>query len=102
MPRKRHRTTHIGRVRIEAAKLLAAGLGFDVNPENITPVTGFWKSVDCHRWELFVVREGKHPFFVGCWESLTEFVRYAKAIGFHVKNKEICEGPGGNNHVRAN
>lgn len=79
---------HIGRVRIAAAKILTAGFGFQVDPEDIKPATGSYRTdwrADVYRWELFA-RNGSLPVVCASWMTLTEFVKKAKRKGFHVND----------------
>lgn len=90
----RNGSKHVGRLRIKAAKILSAGLGWEVDPSDIRPATGRWRTdwrLDVYRWELFSYIDGNtnRPFAAGCWESLTEFVRLAAKNGFTVEDREI-------------
>jgi hypothetical protein len=82
---------HVGRVRIAAAAILSDGLGFKVNPEDIKPIVGAYKSslYDVFRWELFATDGRGVPVVLGCWDTLTLFVREAKLYGFHVDDGTI-------------
>lgn len=87
-----YRANHIGRLRIEAAEILTKGFGFRVDPDDIKPATGAYRTdwrQDVYRWEVFSCKGGM-PIVCGCWLTLTEFVRQAKKAGFHVnKDSEI-------------
>lgn len=88
----RRRRSHVGRLRLEISKLLSEHFGFDIPAEDISPVTGFWLHEDVYRWEVFSRRPGSElPIMLGCWETMTVFVRDAKRFGFVVDNatKEI-------------
>ncbi len=88
---------HVGRLRIRAAKILSAGLGWEVFPDEIQPVTGSLRTCiyhDVYRWELFTLmqRNPNMPFVAGCWSSLTDFVRHAAKHGFHINDRVIYLG----------
>lgn len=90
---------HVGRLRVAAAKILSDGLGWEVYPEEIHPVTGSWRTCKHHdvcRWSLFTQqdRNPNMPYVADCWESLTDFVRLAKKHGFHVSDGFIYSGKG--------
>jgi hypothetical protein len=79
---------HIGRLRIAAAKILNEAFPkIHVEPEDIQPATGSYRTdwrQDVYRWELFASIKGpgrRVPFCGQCWQSLTDFVRNAKAGG---------------------
>jgi hypothetical protein len=83
---------HVGRLRIEAAKILSKSLGFTVDPSNIVPVTGAWRTnakLDVYRWELFTRDSEGLALVAGCWDSLTDFVKHAKKHGCEIKNREV-------------
>ena len=88
---------HVGRVRIAAAKILSESLGFKVEPEEIHPQSGAWRTddrLDVYRWELFTHSSPGMPFVAGCWERLTEFVLNSKKSGgCHYHDGEIHSGP---------
>jgi len=88
---------HVGRVRIEAAKIISESLGFDVQPEDIRPQTGAWRTdmrLDVFRWELYTYERPGLPFVAGGWEKLTDFVRQSKKLGgCHHHDGEIWSGP---------
>lgn len=97
--RGRGGSRHVGRLRVAAAELLSKGLGWEVYPEEIHPVTGSWRTCKLHdvcRWSLFTCkdRNPNMPYVADCWESLTDFVRLAKKHGFHVDDGFIYSGKG--------
>jgi hypothetical protein len=62
-------------------------------PEDISPATGAWRTnwrLDVYRWELYA-SNGKFPVVLGCWQRLTDFVRFGKKYGIKVdmQNLEI-------------
>ncbi len=83
------------RLRQRVAVILSKHFGWEVYPEDISPVQGFYRSnpmADIYRWELFTRDDCGHPFVVGCWETLTEFVKQAPKHGFHVDDGVIYLG----------
>ncbi len=91
----RRRAHHVGRLRIAAAKILSQGFGFQVEPSEIHPATGAWRTdvrLDVYRWELFTKNERGLPVVAGCYDTLTEFVRVARQTGFHIHKDEIYAG----------
>lgn len=94
--RRSYRSHHVGRVRIAAADILSRGLGFVVDPTDIRPATGAYRtdrSIDVYRWELFTRDRRGMPIVGGCWLTLTEFVRLAKRDGWHMDSDgEIWPG----------
>lgn len=100
MRRQPHRgrggTHHVGRVRIQAAEILSASLGYPVAPEDIHPATGAWRTdwrLDVYRWELYTKTATGMPVVAGCWDSLTVFVRESKKLGgCHLKDGEVHPG----------
>jgi hypothetical protein len=96
--RDTYRSWHVGRLRIQAADILSKGFGFYVDPTDIKPVTGSYRTCpyhDVYRWELFTKKPDGIPVVCGCWETLTAFVKVAKKDGFHVtKDDEIHAGKG--------
>lgn len=107
-PRKRRRRDypahHVGRLRERAAAILRKQFpGWDVQPWDIKPATGHWRTdvrADVYRWELFTQTvpspdTGRRlPVVCGCWETLTYFVRVASKAGCHVtRHDEIYAGP---------
>jgi hypothetical protein len=96
---KRRRLTkrHVGRLRVEAARLLNAAFPeWDVKPEDVQPATGAWRTCpyfDVYRWELFTRTKTGQPVVCGCWDTLTEFVRECKKHGCHVSDFTIYLGP---------
>jgi hypothetical protein len=93
----RNGSRHVGRVRIAAAKILSESLGFKVEPEDIRPQSGAWRTdhqLDVFRWELFTYSSPGMPFVAGCWERLTDFVSNSKKTGCcHHHDGEIWSGP---------
>ncbi len=93
MRRNKH---HIGRLRIQAAKILARNFpDLDISPEDISPATGRNRSdwrMDVYRWELFTRTKLGRPKVVGCWETLTNFVKLATIHGCHISDGEIHLG----------
>jgi hypothetical protein len=83
---------HVGRTRIAAAKILSRGLGLQIDPEDIAPATGSYRTCQYHdvfRWELHRV-----DMWAGCWETLTNFVKQSRRLGgCHIKDGEIWPGP---------
>ncbi len=84
MRRNKH---HIGRLRIRAAKILAANFPeLDVRPEDISPATGRprsdWRQ-DVYRWELFTRTKTGAVRVCHCWDTLTRFVKEASTNGCH-------------------
>lgn len=73
----------IGKLRRDLAKLLSRSLLVHIEPEEIIPVTGFWKQAGVYRWEVYLP-EGK----IGCWETMSSFYREAKLNGFQVDNNK--------------
>jgi hypothetical protein len=92
----RNGSRHVGGVRIAAAKILSESLGFKVEPEEIHPQSGAWRTddrLDVYRWELFTHSSPGMPFVAGCWERLTEFVSNSKKFGgCHYHDGEIYSG----------
>lgn len=94
--RGRNGTRHIGRLRTRAAEILTKGLGYRVDPSDIHPATGSWRTCpyhDVYRWELFTKNEHGHPVVGGCWLTLTRFVTAAAKTGCHIVDGEIWPGP---------
>lgn len=79
-----------GRLRHDAARLLSKHLGYWVDATAVRPAKGYWRSspyVDVYRWEIILHKPDqspslKHP--LGCWETLTEFVRNGKKYGIGI------------------
>lgn len=95
--RKRYtyKAHHVGRLRVAAAKLLTKYLDLDCRPEDISPATGAWRTdwrQDVYRWEVFTRTKTGIPFVMGCWWTLTDFVKQSKD-GCHVHADEIYPGP---------
>lgn len=88
MPRRTKH--HIGRVRIAAAKIIAANLPhLDIRPEDIQPASGSYRSnwrLDVYRWELFTRTKGGTPAVFGSWERLTDFVKRARKNGCNINS----------------
>ena len=83
----------VGRLRRQAAEILSKALGFQVDPADVRPATGSWRTnitLDVFRWELLTHNESGMPVVAGCWETLTDFVKEAREHGCHInKNREI-------------
>jgi hypothetical protein len=103
MRRRRYTQHTIGKLRIRAAKILAANFPeWDVRPEDIKPVTGSYRTCsyhDVYRWELFTRKKkltsngGEFPVVCGCWLTLTDFVKAAAKDGCCVnRDSEIYPG----------
>lgn len=91
----RRRASHIGRLRIAAADILSRDLGFRVDPSDIKPATGAWRTdwrLDVYRWELFTRDDNNRYVVAGCWETLTEFVKQSKQHGCYMHDDVICLG----------
>ena len=87
---RRRNKHHVGRVRIAAAKILAANFpDLDVRPEDISPASGRnrtdWR-LDIYRWELFTRTKDGLPAIFGSWERLTDFVRRARKNGCDINS----------------
>ena len=72
-----------------------------VNPEDIFCATGRNRSdwrMDVFRWELFASDRLQHPVVLGCWQTLTKFVRLAAKHGITVnmRDREIAANEGTN------
>ena len=83
------------RIRQRAAAILSSELGWDVAPEDIEPVQGFYRScwlADVYRWEVFTRDNNGMTCVAGCWETLTEFVKEAAKHGCHVDADVITIG----------
>lgn len=99
----RNGSRHCGRLRHRAAEILRKGLGFWIDVDDIVPVTGAWRTCryfDVYRWQVFTTRPSLNPggqampYSMGCWLTLTQFVKEASKHGFHVdKDDEIWPGP---------
>jgi hypothetical protein len=88
---------HIGRLRIRAAKILSENFPeWDVQPEDIRPATGSWRTCpyhDVYRWELYTRTKTGMPVVCGCWSTLTLFVKLASKYGCHLsRDGTIYEG----------
>jgi hypothetical protein len=103
----KRRAHHVGRLRIRAAAILNKLMPeWYVLPEDIRPATGRWRTdwtFDVYRWELYCVRRKPDgtpnhnlPVAVGCWNTLTQFVREAPRLGMHVEHDVIYLGRTGN------
>jgi hypothetical protein len=94
--RSTYRAHHVGRLRIAAADILSSGFGFRVEPSDIKPATGAYRTdwrQDVYRWELFAKNDRGIPVICGCWETLTQFVKVARRDGFHITaDDEIYSG----------
>jgi hypothetical protein len=88
---------HIGRTRIRAANLIDKHFpDWKCQPEDISPATGAWRTnwrLDVYRWELYASKasDANFPVVLGCWQTLTDFVRFGRKNGIKVdlKNLEI-------------
>jgi hypothetical protein len=86
---------HIGRTRIRAAALIDKHFpGWKCQAEDITPATGAWRTdwrLDVYRWELYASKaiDGKFPVVLGCWQTLTEFVRFGSKYGIHIDMQKL-------------
>ncbi len=72
---------HVGRTRIEAAKLLTMYTDLDVRPEDIKPATGRYRTdwrQDTYRWEVFTRTKSGMVWVGGSWQRLGDFVRECK------------------------
>mgnify|MGYP000924592008 CR=1 FL=1 len=91
-----YRAHHIGRLRRAAADILSRGVGFQIDPDDIKPATGSWRTRvenDVYRWELFTRDSRGMPIVAGCWFTLTDFVKHAKKEGWHFdRDGEIVPG----------
>lgn len=76
----------MSKLREQAAQFITAA-GLQVRPQDIQPVTGFWKQQDCYRWEL----SSRMYDGWGCWLTLTEFVRECKKYGSARLDRKECE-----------
>ena len=65
-------------LRIKAAEILSEALGMDVDPNRVEPVTGYYKSQDVYRWEMYTDPHAGRSLSLGCWDKLKSFVRDAK------------------------
>jgi len=96
--RSRHRNKHhVGRLRIRAAALLRKSIPeWDVQPEDISPATGWYRTsfgADVYRWELFTRQfNSSVPIVCGCWLTLTQFCKEAAKYGCHVSDDEMWTG----------
>lgn len=75
-------------LRDRAAGLLTTALGYDVDPDEISPALGGCRSEDVYRWEVFTYNERDMPRIFGCWQTLTEFVRLGIKYGITVDHKD--------------
>lgn len=87
-----------GRLRHAAARILSKHLGHWVDATAVWPVQGYWRSApdaDCYRWEIHL-HDPSDPYLckypLGCWETLTVFVRDGKkyGIGIDWEDGTIC------------
>lgn len=64
--------------------------------ERIYPTLGAWRreEYDVMRWEVLMRREDeKYTRTHGCWETMTEFLKYAKKFGFNIsEERRTCSG----------
>ncbi len=84
------------KLRERAAEILSAAFpDWDIAAEDIIPVSGFWKRVDVYRWQASFYRKSRYtngdriPMSIGCWDSLTEFVKLASKNGVTFDDDEI-------------
>ena len=63
----------------EAAMYLTEA-GYPCNAHQITCVSGYWKKEDCWRWSVF------NGYEMGCWLTLTKFVKECRKAGGAVIN----------------
>lgn len=72
-----------GRTWCRLVAMLSKELGVDVQPEDIAPVTGYWRSnlqADCMRWEGSVPTAEAGKRSIGSWDTMTDCVRYGFTI----------------------
>ena len=75
----------VGRTRHKLAEMLSAELtrmGIDHVPfdgDALEPVTGYWKSQDCYRWEsigLTAIVNGRSALMsINGWDAMTKIIR---------------------------
>ena len=75
-----------GKLRHDLAELLSDHFGWYIDPTYLKPVTGVWKRIDVYRWEYF---DFNRRISLGCWETMTSFVRDAKKFGIDDDGEEI-------------
>ncbi len=87
-------------LRERAAKILQKVFpDWDLDDTDIVPVDGFWKRVDVYRWQVFCHSKKRYtngdriPVSVGCWLTLTQFVKEASKAGCHLDDGELWPGP---------
>jgi hypothetical protein len=76
-----------GRLRHAVAEILSDHFQQYIDPTYVRPATGWYRTspdADVYRWELSM--PGR---WLGCWDTMTEFVRDAKKYGIEVRNGEI-------------
>lgn len=98
--RKKINKHHVGRLRIKAAEILRKQFPeWDVQPEDISPATGSYRSdwrQDVYRWELFTRTHDGNPVVCGSWDTLTRFVALAAKFGCSCnKDSEIYANESG-------
>lgn len=74
-----------GRLRRRVAEILSDHFEEYIDPTYIRPVQGSSPYADCYRWELSQTSRR----YLGCWVTMTEFVRDAKRFGVRVEDGEI-------------
>ena len=74
-----------GRIRIRLAELLSVELGWLIDPSDLWPQQGAWRTdvrLDVFRWEGLIPGDELIPHQKGrkvgvyCWDSMTDCVRY--------------------------
>lgn len=76
----------MSRLRKEIVKLMAVE-GWFLDAGDIHPAVGHWRTspfVDVYRWECWAYRSNdkwKHKKHIGCWQTMTEFIKYSKKYG---------------------
>ena len=79
-------------IRRRVARILSEGFGWTVDPADIHPVQGRYRSdgrADIHRWELFGYNDGQLRGSWACWETLTNFAKLATKHGWHASDGYI-------------
>lgn len=87
---------HPSKLKERCAEILSNAFpDWDIAAEDIHPVSGFWKRVDVYRWEAYFHLKKRYtngdrvPMSIGCWVSLTEFVKLATKNGFIFEDGEV-------------
>lgn len=77
-----------GRLRHAAAAVLSEFVGDYVDPTDVKPASGWYRSspyADVYRWEIHLIQpSGGIRRWLGCWQTLTEFVPLARKNGINV------------------